>query len=291
MTAADTRIDFQKYTAGGNDYLVLDEETWGGPLTPDAVRLLCDRRFGIGADGILQRRPAPPDGPYPVRIYNSDGSACERSGNGLRIFAQWLRDTGVTARDRFPVHCRAGTSAVEFHDDASLSVEMGTASHRPDDIGLTDPAVPGGRHRLPTSAGDLDVTTLSLGNPHTVVFSDLPPDAVHRLGHEIATHPLFRHGTNVQFVTGIAPDALAIEVWERGAGRTLASGASACAAATAALARGLVRAPVTVRMAGGEVTVLLRDGAVVWQRGSAHRVFAGAIDRAYATGDAKEGAR
>lgn len=269
-------LPFAKYTALGNDYLVFDEGHFGTTPDPQRIVELCDRRFGVGADGILVSRPSLAGGPFRVRIFNSDGSECERSGNGLRIFARWLLDTGAVDRDRFEVYCLAGVSSVEVNEDGTLTVAMGPAVFDPDVIGLTDPSVDPRRFVLDTSAGALDVTALSVGNPHTVVFTPIDPHVRNTLGPQIATHPLFASGTNVQFVAGIDAAGMDIDVWERGSGHTLASGSSACAAAAAALSRGSTTAPVTVRMAGGEL-IVDRRGTQIWQTGRAHHVFSGTV--------------
>jgi len=288
--SAEPGLSFSKYTALGNDYLVAADAEFPSPLEGDLVRWLCDRRFGVGADGILLSLSSTVPGPYAVRIFNSDGSECERSGNGLRIFSQWLRDTGVVMQDRFAVRCAAGTSGIEINSDGTVAVEMGAASYDAQEIGLAARVEHCERFELPTSAGDLDVTSLSVGNPHTVVFTDLPVATRDLLGLEIATHPYFRGGTNVQFVRRVGPGLLDIEVWERGSGRTLASGSSACAAAAAALSRGLVgEGPVEVSMPGGQVTVHRRDGEVIWQRGRSSRVFTGRVDLPPLSGRQVEG--
>ncbi|UPW04292.1 diaminopimelate epimerase [Rhodococcus pyridinivorans] len=275
MTSTE-HLPFTKYTALGNDYLVFDGGHFGTTLDVQQIVRLCDRRFGVGADGILVHCPSLASGPFRVRIFNSDGSECERSGNGLRIYAQWLLDIGAVDRDRFEIDCLAGTSPVEVNNDGTLTVAMGPAVFEPHAIGLTDPSIDPQRFVLDTSAGALDVTALSVGNPHTVVFTPVEPHIQNTLGPQIATHPLFASGTNVQFVARIDAAGMDVDIWERGSGRTLASGSSACAAAAAALSRGSTTAPVTVRMPGGQLTVD-RRGTQIWQTGRAHHVFAGTV--------------
>lgn len=275
MTSIDL-LPFTKYTALGNDYLVFDQGPFGTTWDAQHIVGLCERRFGVGADGVLVHHQSLTSGPFRVRIFNSDGTECERSGNGLRIYAQWLLDTGAVDRGRFEIDCLAGTSSVEVNEDGTLTIAMGPAVFEPHAIGLIDPSIDPRRFVLYTSAGALDVTALSVGNPHTVVFTPVDPSIRNVLGPQIATHPLFVSGTNVQFVAGIDAAGMDIDVWERGSGRTLASGSSACAAAAAALLRGSTTAPVTVRMPGGELTVD-RRGTEIWQTGRAHHVFSGTV--------------
>ncbi|NLV78024.1 MAG: hypothetical protein GXY65_01530 [Rhodococcus sp.] len=117
-------LPFAKYTALGNDYLVVDEEHFGTTPNPQRIVELCERRFGVGADGILVSQPSVAGGPFRIRIFNSDGSECERSGNGLRIFARWLLDTGAVDRDYFEVYCLAGISPVEVNEDGMPTVAI-----------------------------------------------------------------------------------------------------------------------------------------------------------------------
>jgi diaminopimelate epimerase len=277
LADAGGEIGFHKYTALGNDYLVLAEKDIAAGVRSADVARLCDRRFGVGADGILLTRPPAESEPFSLRIFNSDGSECERSGNGLRIFSQWLVDSGAVGASSFEVRCQAGTSTVEVHSDGTISVEMGTADFSPSASGIADAERDCTQYALTTSAGELDVTSVSVGNPHTIVFTELAPATRARLGAEIARHPLFLHGTNVQFLTDVADEAITIEIWERGSGATLASGSSACAAVSATYRRGLTGGSVTVHMPGGDMLVAVRDGGVIWQRGRADRVFSGSV--------------
>lgn len=271
MTTID-QIQFDKYTALGNDYLVVANPDI--TLAGTEAAHLCDRRFGAGADGILVNRGPSGEAPHRVQIFNSDGSECERSGNGLRIFSQWLLDNEFVHTARFLVECLAGVSEVEVELDGALTLSMGAPLFDASIVGLTDPLTDCTGYTLETSAGALDVTSVSVGNPHTVVFTALPAGIGAALGHEIATHERFLSGTNVQFVTGVDEHGIDIEIWERGSGRTLASGSSACAAAVAAAERGLAQFPLAVRMAGGTISVA-RRGTEIWQTGTAHRVFSG----------------
>lgn len=276
MTETASVLRFEKYTAQGNDYLCIERADLATPLTPVRITELCDRKFGIGGDGVLEVQPFVAGKPFNVRLYNSDGSECECSGNGLRVFAQWLLDHHYATAPWFTIECLAGISVVEVNYDDTLTISMGDAEFDRATIGLTDRTLDPRRYTLPTTAGLLDVTSVSVGTPHTVVFTPLGHATRTRLGPEIAGHEWFAAGTNVQFITDIGAHAVAIEIWERGAGRTLASGSSACAAAAAVISRNLSRSPLTVRMPGGQIQVSLR-GTSIWQRATAIHVFDGSI--------------
>jgi diaminopimelate epimerase len=211
----------------GNDYLVLEE----GTLTPAIVAAVCDRHTGVGSDGILE--PVPGQGAdYGLRIHNPDGSEAEKSGNGLRIYAEWLvRVRG--APTRFTVSTRGGIVGCEVEGE-NVRVTMGRARILGED----------------TLAGER-VTRVDVGNPHAVVLG-IPEDWLAR-GERVERSVPGR--TNVQFIEVLGEHSVRVRVWERGAGHTLSSGSSACAVATVAVSRGLVRSPVEVEMEGGTLTV------------------------------------
>lgn len=247
----------------GNDYLVLDPKELGFRITPASVRRLCERHTGVGADGVLAPEPSR-RADFGLRIWNPDGSEAEKSGNGLRIFARWLHATRRTRRTRFSVETRGGIVPVHLElDDAGdatrASLEMGRASFRPEDLPcsleveeLVDVPIRAG-HR------SLRFTGVSVGNPHCVVFrpreKGFSRSDLLAVGPVLETHAIFPRFTNVQLVTDAGPHRLDVLVWERGAGETLASGSSACAAACAAVRRGVVESPVEVSMPGGVLHV------------------------------------
>ena len=245
----------------GNVYLVLEQGAWvgasaGGAPPAALVRAVCDHHRGVGADGVLIEsvdagsRPA-------LRVFNPDGSEAETSGNGLRIFARFLWDRGRVGADPFEVATRGGVVRCQVGEAGQdVLVEMGRASF---DSG----AVPVAGQRREVVAEPIEVlgerlrfTAVTVGNPHCVVFVDEPTAALAaRLGPALENHPLFPRRTNVQFVRVVDRGRVEVEVWERGAGRTLASGSSACAAAAASVRLGLCDGAVTVAMAGGELEV------------------------------------
>lgn len=235
----------------GNDYLVLDR---GPPLTPELVTAICDRHRGIGSDGILE--PTPTDrADFGLRIWNPDGSIAEKSGNGIRIFSAWL----TSARGAAPTHtvCTGPDTVRCVVGDATITVEMGRASTDPERI----PSAAGGpvlEREIDVAGRSLRCTALSTGNPHVVTFVDADPDTIdwRTLGARLEHHPWFPNRTNVQFARVVGPGSLEIRIWERGAGPTLASGSSSCAAAAAAVLTGrLPPGRIAVSMPGGTLWV------------------------------------
>ena len=257
---------FVKSQGLGNDYLVLDPRALPFDLTPEAVRVICDRHFGVGSDGILATDDA--DGAdFGLRIFNPDGTSAEKSGNGIRIFAKYLREHGITDRERFRIRTAGGIVTVRLEMDgdrvARVTAGMGRATFADVD-------------ELEIGGGRVGVTVVSLGNPHCVVLvDDVAAVDVPRLGPLVERHPAFPNRTNVQFAQVRSRRDLAIRIWERGAGYTLASGTSSCAAAAAAHRAGLIDREVVVTMPGGELEVRIADDGEIWLRGPAEEVASG----------------
>jgi diaminopimelate epimerase len=262
MPRQEGQLRFAKYQALGNDYLVLEP---GSRPDSELVRRLCDRHFGAGADGVLARAAPAAGADFALAIWNPDGSEAEKSGNGLRIFARWLFDRGEVSAAPFTVATRGGVVRCQVRErGARISVEMGRA------------VFAGPEETLLLPDGPLRVTVLSLGNPHCVVLLDeISPALARRLGSQLEAHPRFPARTNVQLTRVLARDRLQLEIWERGAGYTLASGSSACAAAAAAVRAGLCDAVATVQMPGGSLSVRVGAAFDVTQEGPAERVFTG----------------
>jgi diaminopimelate epimerase len=272
-----------KGVALGNDYLVIDEADLPWPLTPARCRAICDRHAGVGSDGILVIDLSHG---FSLRILNPDGSEAEKSGNGLRILAAWLYDRGLVRRDWFTVRLVRDSVRMRVEaerDDGALDVraEMGIASFNGADVGFDGAREVIGHTLALPGGGTADVTTVSMANPHCVVFVNRldRTDFLHR-APQLCTHRAFAYGTNVQFASVFEPDALEIWIWERGVGETLASGSSACAAAAAAVRRGLLQpGPIEVRMRGGTADIEVGDKYSVRLRGPARMVFRARIPR------------
>jgi diaminopimelate epimerase len=279
------RNGFFKGHGLGNDYLVVDPAELDFRLSPGNVRRLCDRHTGVGADGVLAVASAR-RADFGVRIYNPDGSEAEKSGNGLRIFARYLYATRRTRRTSFQVETRGGvvgiTLQLDAHGDASRAViEMGRASFDPRDLPCTLRGPELVDRPIAAAGRRLRFTGVSVGNPHCVVFAPRgrrwSREELLALGPALERHRVFPRRTNVQLAVATGSRALAIRIWERGAGETAASGSSAAAAACAALRRGLVRSPVRVRAPGGELFVRVSEAYDVTLEGPVAEVARGRL--------------
>ena len=255
----------------GNDYLVLedaartDDTDAAFALDAALVVALCDRHGGVGSDGILEPTPPTLGADFGVRIWNPDGSTAEKSGNGLRIFARWLRDTGRARRDRFSIS--TGPCRVDCETTAdAVSVEMGAATFAAADVPV-DALGELIDSPIDLSDGPLVVTAVGMGNPHCVVFRDEPLDTLpwRRWGAELERHPRFPNRTNVQVARVIDRRAVEIRIYERGAGETQASGSSSCAVAAAGVRTGRLDAGrIRIEMPGGRLWVTVsRDGVLL----------------------------
>jgi diaminopimelate epimerase len=265
-------VDFRKYHGLGNDYLVIDPAEFPFEPTPEAVRAVCDRNRGAGSDGILFGPLPESEGPT-LRIFNPDGSEAEKSGNGLRIFAWYLFERGLVEGREFPLRTKGGPVRAWILDPSAGLVRM--------DMGAPSFSAPLGgeiidqEHAIGQESAR--ITFVSMGNPHCVVTGLPPTEALARcLGPLVEHDPLFPARTNVQFLEALGPSEIRIEIWERGAGYTLASGSSSCAAAAAARRLGLVGDEVTVHMPGGILQVRFADGSA-YLTGPVEKVFEGSF--------------
>ena len=233
-------VEFSKWHALGNSYLVVEQPD-AGHLTPLRVQRLCSGSIGIGADGVLEIKER--DGASAViTIWNPDGSTAEMSGNGVRIAARWLAaDIGAT---EVAIETAGRHVAARMLNDLETDTDVGEFS-----VGQ------------PELLDGIELTTVSVGNPHAVIRLDHPTrDDLLRLGPLVETHARFPDRTNVQLVHVDGRQDLTVLVWERGAGETSASGSSSVAAAAVAVARGWCDSPVTAHLPGGDLQVRIADG-------------------------------
>jgi diaminopimelate epimerase len=254
-----TTNEFVKSHALGNDYIVLDGSHLSFPLTPDAVRTICDYHFGIGSDGILLVVPGE-RADFGVRIFNPDGGEAEKSGNGIRILAKFLWDHGYAPRPEFTIATLGGLVRARLDLDGDrvrmITADMGRATFVSEEIPVTGPRREVVGEPLEVDGERLIVTCVSVGNPHCVILTDTLDEArVKRLGPKIEHHPSFPKRINVQFAKVLNRDRISIMIWERGAGWTLASGTSSCGVVSACVKNGLTDRRVTVESPGGELTV------------------------------------
>ena len=264
-------MNFVKYQALGNDYLVYAGDA---PFTLTAVQIgrVCDRHHGLGSDGILLANHS--DSAFGLRILNPDGSEAEKSGNGLRIFSRYLWDCGLVAEKPFNIDTAGGTVTSQVFDEGrTVEVSMGRAEFSCAKIPVLIEAPEALQHPLEIDGVALKINAVSMGNPHCVVFVEQTSrELACRLGPLLENHPLFPRRTNVQFVQWLSRDALRVEVWERGAGYTLSSGTSSCAAAAVARRLALCDEHIDLHLAGGRLKIRVADDFQVTMRGAVQRV-------------------
>jgi diaminopimelate epimerase len=274
---------FHKYTAMGNDMLIIDPHDVAFQLTEDTIRKICDRNFGIGSDGICYG-PLTDVQPYAMRFYNPDGSEAEKSGNGLRIFARYLCDAGYVEDTTFSIEIMGQVSQVSVLDEqkASFKIEMGQATFASDQIPMVGDVRVVVAEPLTVNGDTVHVTCVNVGNPHCVIFTDaLSVTDVKRLGAQLERHAAFPERTNVQWVQVIDKHTICIEIWERGAGYTLASGTSSCATACASIINGYCESPITVQMAGGQAVVDVQDDWQIELTGTVQSVASGVFSPSF----------
>lgn len=269
-------MKFAKYHALGNDYLVLDpKDATALPAEKDIVRI-CHRNFGLGSDGILYGPLPTEKADFGLRIMNPDGSEAEKSGNGLRIFARYLYDIGKVANDAFTVDTLGGVVTCKISDGASsITVDMGKVSFAMNHIPVDGPeqADQDIGQQLTINGTNYTVYLADIGNPHCVVpLPAISAELACNDGAAIEIDPTFPNRTNVQFLKVIDRNNIQIEIWERGAGYTLASGSSSSASAAVANRIGLCDRDITVHMPGGKIAIEIGDDYAVRMTGPATRV-------------------
>jgi diaminopimelate epimerase len=273
-------IPFYKYHALGNDYIVLAPDEFGEELTADVIRLICHRNYGLGSDGVLYGPLDDPLCDFGLRIYNPDGSEAEKSGNGLRIFSRYLWDKGLIG-DR-PVNIKTAGGPVNARVDPGgkiITVDMGRVSFKSHKIPVTGPAREVINETMEVKGQILEYCAATIGNPHCVVVrSEVSADEARKWGPLIETDPRFPNRTNVQFMQILDRSNISIEIWERGAGYTLASGSSSSAAAAVAHRLGLCDHEITVHMPGGRIEIEIAPDFAIRMTGSVTRVATGTID-------------
>ncbi len=272
---------FHKYHALGNDYIVLDPADfpeWKEP-TLAQIRVICHRNFGVGSDGILWGPLPTAKAAFGLRIFNPDGSEAEKSGNGLRIFSRYLWDRGLVQGTAFSVDTLGGVVEVESRDRGHLiTVAMGRVSFDSARI----PVAGAPREVLNDTVTVLDRTftfcAATIGNPHCVIpLPEVSSELAHRYGPHLETHGLFPRKTNVQFLQVLDRANIRIEIWERGAGYTLASGSSSSASAAVAHRLGLVDRNVTVHMPGGTIGIRIGEDYAITMTGTVNKVAEGVM--------------
>lgn len=271
---------FSKYHALGNDYLVFDPAEVGHELTAAQLRRICDRHFGIGSDGVLWGPMGSREADFELRIFNPDGSEAEKSGNGLRIFARYLWDRRRVRFEPFTVLTKGGKVRARVHPGGgSVTVEMGRVSFDSARIPVLGPQREVINETLTVAGRELTYCAATVGNPHCVVLADeLSAAEACRLGPLIENDPRFPNRTNVQFMCVLDRARIRIETWERGAGYTLASGSSSCAAAAVARRLGLCDRRIAVHMPGGVIEVEVGVDFSVSMTGPVAPIYDGTLE-------------
>jgi diaminopimelate epimerase len=279
-------LRFAKYQGSGNDFVMLVDLDDARPLEPDLVAAMCDRRTGVGADGVIRLvRAERPDASFVMDYRNADGSVAEMCGNGARCVGKLVHDLGLSDEAEFGVETRGGVRRVELQDDGGdvhrVTVEMGVPGFTKASIPMRGPAWETFLGQPFDVGGGITLTAsaVSMGNPHLVLFVEDDPDRYHvgHIGPALEHHESFPEGTNVEFAQ-VQPDAIKARVWERGSGETMACGSGACAVAVAANEAGLVSGTTVVRFPGGALEVERLESGEVLLTGEAERVFEGVVD-------------
>ncbi|MFP5225120.1 MAG: diaminopimelate epimerase [Actinomycetota bacterium] len=273
---------FTKAHGTGNDFVVVGDLEDGWQPNEAFVAAVCDRHFGVGADGLI-RIGAPRDGGIVFMDYwNADGSTAEMCGNGVRVVAKWLADRDLVASESVAIATRGGVKTVrtEMGEDGKVShvtVDMGQPALEPSQVPTNAPDA----NKIELTYGDTVMTAVgvSMGNPHAVIFvDDLDAIDFERLGPAFESDPTFPAKANIEFVQQLGEDHLRMRVWERGVGETLACGTGACAVGVAAHLRGLTSNQTLVSLRGGDLEIeWTKDSGTVLMRGPAVEVFEGEL--------------
>jgi diaminopimelate epimerase len=272
-------LKFNKMHGLGNDFIVIDSVTSKINLSPAQIRKLADRHFGIGFDQLLIiDAPSSPDVDFNYRIFNSDGSEVEQCGNGARCFAKYVHDRKLSARNPIRVQTLSGRYEIGINADNTYSVDMGVPQFAPSQIPFTAESEQA-TYTLEVDGQSLEMSVLSMGNPHAVlVVDDTETAPVNSLGPILESHPSFPNRANIGFMQLLGRNEINLRVYERGAGETLACGSGACAAVVAGIRLGKLDNEVNVNLPGGSLKIYWPgEGQSVILSGPAKTVFHGQV--------------
>lgn len=272
-------ISFSKMHGLGNDFVVIDAINQSVELTPEQVRFIADRRFGVGCDQLLLvERPRSDEAEFRYRIYNADGGEVQQCGNGARCFARFVVEQGLTSSRQIPVETAGGLIVLTLEEDGQVTVNMGVPRFAPADLPFIAEQQ-ASSYLLQTSQGEVSIAAVSMGNPHAVLqVEDVDAANVENLGREIEQHARFPERVNVGFMQILSRDAIRLRVYERGAAETLACGTGACAAVAAGRMQGKLDECVKVSLPGGELVIRWHgQNEPLFMTGPATRVFEGKI--------------
>jgi diaminopimelate epimerase len=272
-------LKFTKMHGAGNDFVVIDLISQRYKLRPRDVRLLADRRFGVGCDQVLVvEAPSDPAVDFHYRIYNADGNEVEQCGNGARCFARFVREKKLTTKRVITVETATGTIELRVQNRQDVEVDMGAPEFEPEAIPFAAKAR-AESYPLLVDGSALEIGAVSMGNPHAVLRVNSVADApVAQLGPLVEAHTDFPRGANAGFMEVISERAIKLRVFERGVGETLACGTGACAAVVYGITRGWLRDLVTVELPGGKLSISWAgEGQPVIMTGPTAVVFEGSI--------------
>lgn len=271
-------MHFTKWQACGNDFVFVNAMTMDiRPVVKKCVSI-CNRNFGIGADGIIFVLPSE-KATLQMRIFNSDGSEAEMCGNGIRAFAKWAHELGLVSKHHFSVETGAGILFPELLPDGKVRVDMGVPHLNSSEIPVTgfgDGMVV--NRKLTNDLHTYRITCVSMGNPHCVIFTDdIDRISLEEIGSRLEADAHFPRKTNVEFAQLLKKNLLRMRVWERGTGVTMACGTGTCATVVAAILNGLVEGEAEVILDGGNLHISWEGDSSehVFMTGPAEKVFEG----------------
>lgn len=274
------KLSFTKMHGLGNDFVVFDFSKQSYPLSPEQASLIADRHFGVGCDQILIVEAADSDDiDFKYRILNADGSEVGQCGNGARCFARFVHDRGLTDKNPIKVQTLAGQMTLELVEDSDqITVDMGVPQFAPADIPINEPQAD--VYAINKDGDAIEFAALSLGNPHAVVtVEDVEHAPIEQVGPMLESHPIFPERTNVGFMQIVSPSEIALRVFERGVGETLACGSGACAAVVSGIRSGALENNVKVSLKGGTLNIAWGgEGESVLMTGGATSVFDGELE-------------
>jgi diaminopimelate epimerase len=273
---------FVKMHGLGNEYIVLDSMNIDFQLSKQAIRRLCNIHFGIGSDGIVMKVPSE-KADFGFRVYNPDGSEAEKSGNGLRILCKYLYDYGFAKKRQFSVETLTDIVYADIVEEEMgkamlIKVEMGKAIFASRDIPVDSDKPEFIAQKIKAGDREFEVNCVSVGNPHCVVIKqDLDEEEVRKYGPLLENHPVFPNRINVQFAKVLTDHDAQILIWERGAGYTLASGSSSCAASSVLVKRGLIKGDLTMHMQGGTLRIQIDSEWNIRMTGKVREIVKGVL--------------
>ena len=274
------QIKFSKMHGLGNDFVVIDAINQNIHLTPEQIRFIADRHFGVGCDQLLLvEKPLTQNADFGYRIFNADGGEVEQCGNGARCFARFVHDHGLSDKDEIAVETNTGIIYPCLEDNGQITVNMGAPKFDPASLPF-NASGPESSYTLQLGNEEIDIGAISMGNPHAVYkVPNVDTARVETLGPAISHHPDFPQQVNAGFMQIVSPSHIRLRVYERGAGETLACGTGACAAMVVGVTWGKLEDSVKVDLLGGQLLIRwLGDGEPVWMTGPATHVFEGKIN-------------